>query len=494
MNLNNGLAKGIVQKVVLDTLTGRQEDLARVMRLAASIKGPKITAFVRGFANGDYTESGFARLFLRVGSQANPECKKKLVRNLVCNWGIDGTNKRKDLERRGTHAPSFIVISPSMRCNLRCTGCYSGLYEKDGDLSEAELDRVLSEARSFGAYFVVVSGGEPYVMKEVWLRLFRKYNDMYFMTYTNGTLLDQAAVDELARLGNVAPAISVEGYRAETDARRGEGTFDRVLAAMERLRGAGIVFGMSVTYTSGNIDLVTGEDFMRYFIDKGALFAWFFMFMPVGKDPMLSLVPSPEQRAACGQRIAEMRSRVPLFLADFWNDGPSVGGCLAGGRQYLHILNSGRVEPCVFAHFGMDSIREKTVLEAANSPFFKSIRSRFPYNGNANLKRPCMIIDNPRVLRDAVARHLAPAGHVHSEDIINDPKTVKWVDEYAARFKGIVDPLWEAEISRPDGRWYRGGEEYRSLFTPHNRFGELNPARGRKAAESPDTQAEPVHI
>jgi hypothetical protein len=188
------------------------------------------------------------------------------------------------------------------------------------------------------------------------------------------------------------------------------------------------------------------------------------MFMPVGKDPILDLVPTPEQRVYCGRRIEGLRKEYPIFLADFWNDGPAVKGCLAGGRSYFHILNSGRVEPCVFAHFGVDNIKEKNLLEAVNSPFFKAIRSRFPYNKNGNLKRPCMIIDNPTVLRELVDTYVVPAGHEHSEDLIHDPEVVKWIDNYAEKFKQLTDPVWNRQIEDPNDRWYKHGEEYNSLF------------------------------
>jgi MoaA/NifB/PqqE/SkfB family radical SAM enzyme len=286
---------------------------------------------------------------------------------------------------------------------------------------------------------------------------------MFFLTYTNGTLLDQKTVDALAQLGNVAPGISVEGYRETTDARRGKGVYDKVLAAADRLTRAGVLFGVSVTYTRGNVPEVTSDEFVRHWIDRGAIFAWYFMFMPVGKDPVLELVPTPEQRLTCGQRIAALRRKYPIFLADFWNDGPASAGCLAA-RAYLHILNSGRIEPCVFAHFGLDNIRDKTIVEAVNSPFFEAIRREFPYNQEGNLRRPCMIVDNPQVLRRVVAEHLVPAGHVHSEDVVAEPGVVAWIDEYAARFKTLVDPLWEAQTADPADRWYREGREYRNLF------------------------------
>jgi MoaA/NifB/PqqE/SkfB family radical SAM enzyme len=408
-------------------------------------------------------------LFARLGRLGSPAAKRKIIENVIWNWAVKGKAKRTAVQNDKVWFPSFITMSPTMRCNLKCTGCYSGLYTKDGELSEEEMDRVLHESRSYGNHFSVISGGEPYLLKDKLLRLFHKYDDMLFLTFTNATLLDDEVVAELARLGNVMPAISVEGYEEQTDERRGAGVHAKVLEAMARLKRAGVIFGISVTYTSQNIDTVTSDEFIRYYMEQGAMFAWYFMFMPVGKDPILELVPTPEQRVYTGERVAELRRQYPLFMADFWNDGPAARGCLAGGRQYLHILNSGRIEPCVFAHFGVDNIREKTIMEAVNSPFFRAIRERFPYNEEGNLRRPCMIIDNPEVLREVVDTYMVPEGHKHSEDLIHDPKVVAWIDEYAAAFKALVDPVWEEETSDPSHRWYRGGKEFKDLFRFHRK-------------------------
>jgi hypothetical protein len=213
---------------------------------------------------------------------------------------------------------------------------------------------------------------------------------------------------------------------------------------------------------------VTTDRFVEFYASRGALFGWYFMFMPVGTDPILELVPTPEQRVLCGQRVAELRRRHPIFLADFWNDGPAAGGCLAAGRRYLHILNSGRVEPCVYAHFGVDNIREKSILDAANSPFFRAIRREFPYNESGNLKRPCMIIDNPRVLRNLVQEYVVPQGHRHAEDLVRDPDLVRWMDDYAARFEELTEPAWREIIDNPESRWHRNKDEYKGLFRFRN--------------------------
>ena len=470
MAIRDAIRRKLVTDRVVGGLTGSFEDLKKLgFLLNRPVVNPGLGALLRGLQKDIAAEAGLAKLFVRLGQNASRHSKRQLVGNLIYNWSVMGARKRRALSREGWWVPGFLVMSPSMRCNLKCTGCYSGLYTKEGELSEEQIDDLLSQSKRFGGYFAVISGGEPYLLADMWLRLFRKHNDMFFLTYTNGTLLDEALVKALARLGNVAPGISVEGYKEQTDRRRGPGVYEAVDAAAERLRRHGVIFGISVTYTRENVEVITQEQFVKEWVDRGALFAWYFMFMPVGKDPILDLVPTPEQRVYCGQRVAEIRRKYPILLADFWNDGPAAGGCLAGARTYLHILNSGRVEPCVFAHFGVDNIREKSVLEAANSPFFKAIRKEFPYNENANLKRPCMIIDNPDVLRRLVDEHLVPQGHEHSEDIIHDPKVVAWIDRYAERFKELTDPVWEAQIRNPSDRWYKEGEEYRALFSFRSR-------------------------
>jgi len=465
---NDLLGRRLMGLKVCRSLTGELEDLRGLLALGRAGIGiadnPGLQAFLSGLSHDIEENTGMATLFLRVGKALSAAGKRKLVENLIYNWGVRGNRIRRQLTSPDTWVPSLIVISPTMRCNLRCTGCYSGLYTKDGELSQEDMERILDQCRQLGMYFVVISGGEPYLLKDMLLRIFRKYKDMFFLTYTNGTLLDEGTVRSLAHLGNVAPAISVEGYREQTDRRRGGGVYDAVTEAMQRLKRHGVLFGMSVTYTRENIEVITEDAFIEHYLQQGTIFGWYFMFMPVGKDPILELVPTPEQRLYCARRVAELRRKYPIFLADFWNDGPAAGGCLAGGRSYLHILNSGRVEPCVFAHFGVDNIREKSLLEAANSPFFKAIRARFPYNDNGNLMRPCMIIDNPQVLRDTVEQHVVPEGHEHSEDIIRDPRVVEWVNDYADRFQALTDPLWERQIADPHNRWYRQGKEYHDLF------------------------------
>ncbi len=61
------------------------------------------------------------------------------------------------------------------------------------------------------------------------LDLVERQPDDYFLVYTNGTFIDDETAARMRQLGNVTPAISVEGFEAETDARRGKGVHRQIV-------------------------------------------------------------------------------------------------------------------------------------------------------------------------------------------------------------------------------------------------------------------------
>ncbi|RLE39303.1 radical SAM protein [Candidatus Woesearchaeota archaeon] len=366
-------------------------------------------------------------------------CRKKFIQNLISNAGIKGSFQRENFEKKyGFRPPFLIVLSPTMRCNLRCVGCYAGEYSQNDDLSFSETDRIIREAKEMGIYFYVISGGEPYI--NPWLlKLFKKHNDCYFLTYTNGTLLNKKMAEKLAKLGNVAPAISVEGWEKETDERRGSGMFKNILRAMDNLREAGVVFGISVTCTQKNADIIDKDEFVDFFIKKGASFGWYFQYIPIGLGPDKELMQTPEQRVHLRNSIIKWRKTKPIAIGDFWNDGTLVNGCMAGGQRYLHITCKGDVEPCVFVHFSVDNIRNKSLKQVLESPFFKAIRSHQPHSKNHYT--PCMIIDNPHILRNLIAKYGAKPVHPGAENIVTT--MAPYLKKYAEKMHKLTDDLYE---------------------------------------------------
>jgi hypothetical protein len=153
-----------------------------------------------------------------------------------------------------------------------------------------------------------------------------------------------------------------------------------------------------------------------------------------------------------------------ILLADFWNDGPLVGGCIAGGRRYLHINNAADVEPCVFCQLSTDNLHEKTLLEVLRtSKLLASIRKRQPYADN--YLRPCMIIDNPEELKAVVAesnpRETCRGG---ARRLVND--LYPQLQAYAARWKELSDPVWKKEYA---GLYRKPVADAHALSASHER-------------------------
>jgi MoaA/NifB/PqqE/SkfB family radical SAM enzyme len=331
-----------------------------------------------------------------------------------------------------------MLISPTMKCDLNCYGCYAGDYSNENELELDVIHRILSEAKEMGISLVVVLGGEPLLRKDL-LEVYEAHSDMAFHVFTHGGFLDEGAVDKLANLGNVMPAISLEGFRDETDKRRGKGHFVKVVKSMDLLREAKVLFACSLTQTKENTDVLTSERFIDFLIEKGCILTWYFMCMPIGKNPDIGLLPTPDQRNLMRENLKTFRATKPILFVDFWNDGQLTNGCMAGGRMYFHINAKGDVEPCVFCHFASDNIRETTLLKALNSPLFKKIRSLQPYSNN--LLRPCMLIDEPCIGREMALKYAGYFTYPGAETLFTELSGQ--IDHYAEQYGEIADEVWE---------------------------------------------------
>jgi len=372
--------------------------------------------------------------------ETHPNVRKRLVNAFIINQMLLGSNKRTAFQQEGGgfYPPGLFVISPSMRCNLGCFGCYAGSYKKSDELSFDEVDSVLTQMKEMGIHFCVVSGGEPFFREDL-LDIYAKHSDVAFLVFTHGGLLDEKLVKRVAELGNVLPCISIEGFEEETDARRGKGHYQKVMHAMDLLKEAGVLFGFSCTATRRNHEVITSEKYIDMLVEKGCTVGWFFSYIPIGREPNIELMPTPEQRGMLREAVWRFRNEKPILMADFWNDGHIVGGCLAGGRKYFHVNANGDIEPCVFCHFAVDNIRTTTIKDALMSPFFRGIRER--QKGNKNMLTPCMIIDKPDYMREAVLSSGARATHPGAERIITD--LADDIDRYSGEYCRMADAAWE---------------------------------------------------
>lgn len=387
------------------------------------------------------SHSNWYDFILRLTS-LNPDYGKRMLKTLVVDANLTAWPKQEEMrEKHRCNIPWAILLDPTSACNLKCTGCWAADYGHNLNLAYETIDSIVEQGKMLGTHVYIYTGGEPLVRKKDLIRLCEKHQDCSFLCFTNSTLIDEEFCQEMQRVANFIPAISVEGFKEATDARRGEGVFDRVSNAMRLLREHGLAFGTSCCFTSQNASSIASEEFFDWLIDQGALFAWIFTYMPIGQGAPTDLMATAAQREHLYHFVRDMRQKKPLFTMDFWNDGEFVGGCIAGGRRYLHINANGDVEPCVFAHYSSANIHDVSLLEALKQPLFMEYYHGQPFNDN--LLRPCPMLDNKDVLARMVARSGAHPTDLMGAELASDlcEKCHATIDAWAP----VAEKLWEDE-------------------------------------------------
>jgi len=365
--------------------------------------------------------------------------RKRSLQNFIINATLDGGVKQKTLsEKYNCNIPWAILMDPTAACNMRCKGCWASEYGNHMNLKYDVMDSIIQQGKQLGTYIYLFTGGEPLLRKGEIIHLCEKHPDCMFMAFTNGTLIDDDLCKEMLRVQNFLVAISMEGFEQANDARRGQGTYQKIKDKMEMLKAYRIPFGISTCYTSQNIDDVSSEEYFDMMIESGAFFVWFFHYMPVGGDADIRLLPSPEQREKMYVNIQKYRRTKPIFTIDFQNDGKYAGGCIAGGRKYLHINANGDIEPCAFIHYSDSNIHETSLLEAYRKPLFMAYHDRQPFN--KNMFKPCPMLENPECIEEIIGE--TPV--VNTETV--HPETVTQLCDktraYAAAWSDTAERLW----------------------------------------------------
>ena len=275
-----------------------------------------------------------------------------------------------------SHMPAFLIASITSSCNLHCAGCYARAVGMCGEgpagaepLSVSEWESIFLQSKELGISFILLAGGEPLLRKDL-IAAAGKHTSIIFPIFTNGTLIDEEYAKLFDQHRNLVPVLSIEGGREETDMRRGIGTYDFLSAAMDRLRSGKILYGASVTITAGNLDEVTSDAFLDLLQGQGCRLVFFIEYTAIDHDSK-ELELTAALREELEGRLMRMKSAYPgMVFISFPGDEKHMGGCIAGGRGFFHINPYGSAEPCPFSPYSDRSLRDVSLLDAVNSPFF----------------------------------------------------------------------------------------------------------------------------
>jgi len=135
------------------------------------------------------------------------------------------------------------VIEITNRCNLRCIHCGSDSGSaRDDELTPGELLDLVDQLAELGCVQVGLIGGEIFLRPD-WADAARRVREagMELVLVTNGLLVDERILETLVELAPARVGVSIDGATRESyRAIRGADAFERTLAAIDRLAGAGL--------------------------------------------------------------------------------------------------------------------------------------------------------------------------------------------------------------------------------------------------------------
>ena len=435
----------------------RSKNLEKLINMGSKLLENTSPGAARGLKAGLYPGSKWEEFLFSLIDEVDHDIIKKTVLNGAYEGAFRGLRTAtENAEKYQCNVPWIVLFDPTSACNKNCVGCWAAEYGSGMNLTFDEMDKLITDAEELGTHMFMLTGGEPLVRKDDIIKLAKKHQTSAFNIFTNGSLVDQEFCEQVREAGNIAFSISVEGFENSNDGRRGDGSFQEAMDAMDLMKKNGLLFGTSTAYTSANYKDVTSDEFLDLLISKGCRFAWYFHLMPVGAGANADLMCTPEEREYMFHRVREIRGITggkPIFAMDFQNDGEYVGGCIAGGRVYCHVNAAGDVEPCVFIHYSNANIREQSWLECLQQPIFQEYRKRWPFNDN--FLKPCPMLENPGILPQIVHDADAPctdyAAPEPVEDLTarttpyakawHDKATELWLDEHPTGKKVFADEI-----------------------------------------------------
>jgi len=319
-------------------------------------------------------DSQVARVFKYAARAAWKNPKQTLFFARIQSAQKRAAETRNRVRERGIQVPPLIIVSITRRCNLNCRGCYARArrHSPRPELTDEQWADLFAQAQELGVSIIMLAGGEP-LMRPGILDVTRKFPGIIFPFFTNGLLLDDSLVARFRGQPQVIPVLSIEGWEPETDARRGAGVFESVAAAAEKLRAAGIFFGVSLTVTRRNFEAVIAEGLVQALIGNGCSLFVFVEYTPAepGTEDLTLLSAQRHKLVEFSEGL--QKTARPVFIV-FPGDEEQFGGCLAAGRGFVHIGPDGSLEPCPFAPFSDANAVDVPLAKALGSYLLKAIR------------------------------------------------------------------------------------------------------------------------
>jgi len=142
-------------------------------------------------------------------------------------------------------------------CNLRCSYCVakSSPNAPRRSIGLANVKKLVDEAVEIGISHIFFTGGEPFLLNDIYDMLAYSSAKMETTVLTNAMLFNEKRLEKLkaVKSDRLEMQVSLDGGRAEDhDAYRGKGTWEQTVVGIRVLQDAGFRVRLSTTETPAN--------------------------------------------------------------------------------------------------------------------------------------------------------------------------------------------------------------------------------------------------
>jgi len=151
--------------------------------------------------------------------------------------------------------PLTVIYNVTDRCNSRCRYCYLEYYKRNNsEPSKENIFKVLAELKKMGAKRISFGGGEPLIREDIGEIIdFVVDQGMDCAINSNGILVPEK-ISQLKKLDTIC--ISFDGDKATHDLNRGNGSFDKALAAIRCAVAHGLKVNTNTVLNQYNLNAV----------------------------------------------------------------------------------------------------------------------------------------------------------------------------------------------------------------------------------------------
>ncbi|MEM3011337.1 MAG: radical SAM protein [Candidatus Bathyarchaeia archaeon] len=284
------------------------------------------------------------------------------------------------------NAPLNVEWEITSACNLRCRHCYvSAGARLPEELTTEEALKLIGELDEIGISDITLSGGEPFLRKDIWLIIDELHKrQIPFTIYTNATLLDAEVVEKLVNRKVKSISVSLNGATAEThNFVQNASTFNLVLKAIKLLKENNIK--VQVLFTLMKINAKETDDLIKLTRELDVDSLCIYPFYPAGRgreNLQYLELDAKIARDILTEAVQKNNGKPPTIY---------VGGCLSRhfsptkkhslikgapcAKLMALVTADGHLRPCNFLPFRTrHGVKEKKIAELWNEPLFENIR------------------------------------------------------------------------------------------------------------------------